>query len=192
MKAGDVNLTDEGRERSLLHLFIKDAIFNCWGIITPSGNKSWPDISVDQNIWHETEPAFIPNKLPTNIISQLGSMQFIFQPSRANPFALYVFQLGIWSHLNKREMYFINQYRSLSDWVFSNPAMAKCCTRLHPHRLRQCRAFVFFRLWRKNPSHQLCRWSVTPQSPFSSAKLNILLFIQGFVLCTAHPKIFEA
>jgi len=29
MKAGDVNLTDEGHERSLLHLFIKDAIFNC-------------------------------------------------------------------------------------------------------------------------------------------------------------------
>jgi hypothetical protein len=33
--------------------------------------------------------------------------------------------------------------------------------RLHPHRLRHCRAFVFFRLWRKNPSHPLCERSVT-------------------------------
>ena len=44
------------------------------------------------------------------------------------------------------------------DQRFSNRAL---CARLHPHRLRHCRAFVFFRLWRKNPSHPLCGWSVT-------------------------------
>jgi hypothetical protein len=43
-------------------------------------------------------------------------------------------------------------------WVFLNRVL---CTRLHPHRLRHCRAFVFSRLWRQNPSHSLCVWSVS-------------------------------
>jgi hypothetical protein len=42
-------------------------------------------------------------------------------------------------------------------WVFSNRVQS---TRLHPHRLRHCRAFVFSRLWRKNPSHLLRGWPV--------------------------------
>jgi tRNA 2-thiocytidine biosynthesis protein TtcA len=45
--------------------------------------------------------------------------------------------------------------------------------RLHPHRLRHCRAFAFFRRWRKNPSHPLCGWSVTPL-PVSNSKYKTL------------------
>ena len=45
------------------------------------------------------------------------------------------------------------------DSVFSNRVL---CTRLHPHRLRHCRAFVFFGLWGKNTSHPLRGWSVIP------------------------------
>jgi len=56
--------------------------------------------------------------------------------------------------------------QQLKDWVFSNPAMAG----LHPHRLRHYRTFVFFRLWRKNPSHPLSVWSVTHAKGISQLK----------------------
>jgi hypothetical protein len=44
------------------------------------------------------------------------------------------------------------------DWVFSNRVLF---TRLKPYRLRHCRAFVFCRRQRKNPSHPLCESAAT-------------------------------
>ena len=57
-------------------------------------------------------------------------------------------------------------------WVFLNRVS---WTRLHPHRLRHCRAFVFFRPWQKNPSHALCVCSVRRYMMMQSGKnLNAL------------------
>jgi hypothetical protein len=58
---------------------------------------------------------------------------------------------------------FIPQFRI---WVFLNRVLgtrshASTVTPCHLHRLSHSCDFVFSRLWRKNPSHPLCGWSVT-------------------------------
>jgi len=74
-------------------------------------------------------------------------------------------------------------------WVFLSRILF---TRLHPHRLRHCRAFVFSRLWRKNPSHPLCGWPVTRNIIMESAetlgrfKLEITTDIKACLLNYRH------
>ncbi len=71
----------------------------------------------------------------------------------------WVFYSGCQKNVSVFKRFFLQplmpQFR---HWVFSNRVQS---TRLHPHRLRHCRAFVFSRRWRKNPSHPLRGWSVT-------------------------------
>jgi hypothetical protein len=50
------------------------------------------------------------------------------------------------------------------DWVFSNRVL---CTRIHGYTvllapIKALPCLCIFRRWRKNPSHSLCGWSVTP------------------------------
>jgi hypothetical protein len=52
-------------------------------------------------------------------------------------------------------------YAAIPSLGVFKPGAVHARPRLHPHRLRHCRAFVFSRRWRKNPSHPLCVWSVT-------------------------------